>query len=101
MYLNWIGDIYKKEVFEKKWRDKLYWQPYNKKEQIESLCDLLKTLCEKFKIPRQCPETNVIIGGIENYMGVVSKSSLSFIHKDLNPSFNFKLLQKLLSNEPI
>jgi hypothetical protein len=21
-YLNWIGDIYKKEVFEKKWRDK-------------------------------------------------------------------------------
>ena len=100
-YLNWIGDIYKKEVFEKKWRDKLYWQPYNKKEQIESLCDLLKTLCEKFKIPRQCPETNVIIGGIENYMGVVSKSSLSFIHKDLNPSFNFKLLQKLLSNEPI
>jgi len=100
-YLNWIGDIYKKEVFEKKWRDRLYWQPYNKKEQIDSLSKLLLMLCEELKIPKECPETNVIIGGIENYRGVVSKSSFSFLHKDLNPSFDFKLLQKLLSNEPV
>jgi len=100
-YLNWIGDIYKKEVFEKKWRDRLYWQPYNKEEQIKSLSDLLIMLCEEFKIPMVCPETNVIISGIENYRGVVSKSSFSFLYKDLNPSFDFKLLQKLLSNEPV
>jgi MoaA/NifB/PqqE/SkfB family radical SAM enzyme len=27
-YVNWIGDIYKGNVFEKKWRDYYFWQPY-------------------------------------------------------------------------
>jgi hypothetical protein len=35
-YVNYVGDIYKKEVFEKKWRDNLYWDKYGEK-QIESL----------------------------------------------------------------
>jgi hypothetical protein len=97
-YLNWIGDIYKKEVFEKKWRDKFYWQPYNKEKQINSLVELIKGLCDDFEIPKDCPETNVIIENIENYKGVVSKSSFSFMFKDLNPSFDFKLLKKKLKN---
>lgn len=99
LYLNWLGDIYKKEVFEKKWRERMYWHPYNKKEQIDSLVYLLKMLCEEFKIPKECPETNVILSQPENYRGVLSKSSFKFIYKDLNPSFNFKLLQKLLSDD--
>ncbi len=40
-YINWIGDIYKGNVFEKKWRDYFFWQPYTK-EQVQSvnfLCD--------------------------------------------------------------
>jgi len=26
-YVNWNGDIYKEQVFEKKWRDYFFWQP--------------------------------------------------------------------------
>ena len=99
IYLNWVGDIYKKEVFEKKWRDKIFWQPYNKQEQIESLVNLLKELCKDFEIPKVCPETNVILTNVENFRGIVSKSSFGFDFKDLNPSFDFKLLQKLLNDD--
>jgi hypothetical protein len=99
IYLNWIGDIYKKEVFEKKWRDRVFWQPYNKQEQIESLVNLLKELCKDFEIPKVCPETNVILTNVENFKGIVSKSSFGFDFKDLNPSFDFKLLQKLLNDD--
>lgn len=98
-YVNWIGDIYKEEVFEKRWRDKIYWQPYDNKKQIENLVSLLIELCEKCNIPKICTETNVIQMGIENFKGVVSKSSFSMKNKDLNPSFNFKLLEKLLKND--
>jgi len=95
-YINWIGDIYKEEVFEKRWRDKSYWQPYNKEEQIKSLVLLLKELCDEFNIPKICVDTNVKQTGVESFRGIVSKSSFEFIHKDLNPSFDFKQLQKLL-----
>jgi len=95
-YLNWIGDIYKKEVFERKWRDKFYWQKYDQIEQIESLANLIIKLCEEFDIPKVCTETNVYQNGIENFKGVVSKSSFNILYKDINPSFDFKLLQNLL-----
>lgn len=98
-YVNWIGDIYKKEVFEKRWRDKIYWHPYNKKEQIQKLSNLLIELCENYNIPKNCTETNIIQIGIENFKGVVSKSSFDIKNKDLNPSFDFKLLEKLLKND--
>jgi len=98
-YVNWIGDIYKEEAFEKRWRDKIYWQPYDKPKQINNLSKLLIELCEKYNIPKICTETNVIQIGVENFKGVVSKSSFNMKNKDLNPSFNFKLLEKLLKND--
>ena len=47
-YSNWIGDIYSKSVFERKWRNKLFWEPYPK-EQIDSLISLSKKLIKKFE----------------------------------------------------
>ncbi len=38
-YVNWVGDIYKEEVFEKKWRDQLYWDKYTN-EQYENLVNV-------------------------------------------------------------
>ena len=99
VFLNWIGDIYKKEVFEKRWREKIYWQPYNEEKQIQGLVDLIKTLCKDHNIPKVCTESNVKYDGIENFKGIVSKSSYDFRVKDLNPSFNFKQLKILLKNE--
>jgi len=42
-HINWIGDIYKEKVFEKKWREKFFWDPYTEK-QIDSLDSELVTL---------------------------------------------------------
>ena len=97
-FLNWVGDIYKKEVFEKKWRDQLFWDPYNEK-QIEVLSKLTNQLCEEFNIPKTCIDSNVRQEGVENFRGIVTKSNFDFIHKDVNPSFNFKLFKKNLENE--
>lgn len=99
IYLNWIGDIYKKEVFERKWRGRNFWQPYDCEKQIKSLSDLLKNLCEEFKIPKICTETNVSLTNADKFRGVVSKSSFNVDFKDVNPSFDFKRLQKLLSDD--
>lgn len=98
MYSNWVGDIYKEEVYEKKWREEIYWDKYQKK-QIDQLSKLLINLCEKFEIPKSCVETNVKQDGVENFNGIVSKSNFDFIYKDVNPSFDFKLLKKKLQND--
>ncbi len=97
-YLNWVGDIYKKEVFEKKWRDQLFWDPYDEI-QITVLSELVHKLCEKFDIPKVCIDNNVRQDSIENFKGVVTRSNFDFIHKDVNPSFDFKLFKKKLENE--
>ena len=48
-HINWIGDIYKEKVFEKKWREKFFWDPYTKK-QIDCLVFLCKKLCKSYNI---------------------------------------------------
>lgn len=97
-YTNWIGDIYKKEVYEKKWRDYFFWEPYTE-EQMNRLSNLITELCNKFKIPKECLGHNVKDDGVEFYRGVVSKSNFDFLHKDVNPSFNFKHFKELLKND--
>ena len=94
-YVNWIGDIYKQKVYEKKWRDSFFWDPYNE-EQMKSLSKLIIELCDEFKIPKTCLGNNVKQDGVENFKGVVSKSNFDFSNKDVNPSFDFKLLQELI-----
>lgn len=100
-YLNWIGDIYKEKVFEKKWRDQFFWDQYSRK-QIESLVLLTQMLCENFDIKKQITGTNVKIPGVENFNGVTTKSNHISNCKDINPSFDFKNFEKLLNEyEPI
>jgi hypothetical protein len=100
-YVNWVGDIYKKDAVEKKWRDEFFWDPHNE-ELIVKISKLVTDLCEKFNIPKKCLGDNVRHEGVENFRGVVTRSNFDFIHKDVNPSFNFKLLKKLVENdEPI
>jgi len=97
-YVNYVGDIYKREVFQKKWRDHLYWDKYEEK-QIESLSKLLNKICDKMNIEKECIGTNVRFNEVKEFKGIVSKSNYDFIYKDLNPSFDFNLLTKLLKNE--
>jgi len=87
-YVNWIGDIYKGEVYEKKWRDYFFWHPYTK-EQITSTALLCVKLFEEVSIKKNFVGHNTKINGIEKFEGVVTRSNYESESTDVNPSFNF------------
>jgi|TARA_R110000744_G_scaffold236156_2_gene353783 hypothetical protein len=91
MYVDWLGDIYSNKVFEKKWRGKQFWDIYTK-EQTESTNTLIGELCKANDIPREFVGHNVLIEGVENFNGVVSRSNYNEYWTDLSPSFKFELL---------
>ena len=90
-YINWLGDIYNKKVYEKKWRGRLFWDIYSKK-QFEKVIELSKSLCEEYDIPFEFIGHNVIVDGVENFNGIVCRSNYNEYWRDVNPSFNFELL---------
>ena len=52
-YINWIGNIYKEKIVDKKWRDYFFWQPYTEI-QMDSLVELCKDLSKKMSINLTC-----------------------------------------------
>ena len=97
-YVNWIGDIYKGNVFEKKWRDYFFWQPYTES-QIISLANLCNELFKETKIKPNIIGHNTKLTGIEKYEGVVVRSNFDVSYTDVNPSFNFEEFLKKIENE--
>ena len=96
-HINWKGSIYNQEVYEKKWRDFFFWEPYSE-EQIKSTAELCLHLTEIFKIKKRCVGHNTKFDGVENFEGIVSKSNFDGRFTDLNPSFNFGDFIKLIEN---
>ena len=96
--INWKGSIYNQEVYEKKWRDFFFWEPYSD-EQVKSTAELCSHLTEILKIKKGCIGHNTKFEGIEHFEGIVSKSNFDGKYTDLNPSFNFGDFIKLLENE--
>ena len=99
-YVNWIGDIYKGEVYEKKWRDYFFWHPYTK-EQITSTALLCVKLSEEVSIKKNFVGHNTKINGIEKFEGVVTRSNYESDATDVSPSFNFELFTKTIENEQL
>jgi N-acetyl-anhydromuramyl-L-alanine amidase AmpD len=99
-YVNWIGNIYNQGIFEKKWRNHFFWQPYTKI-QIENLSLLISDICVEFNIPKTCIGHNVKVDGIEKFEGIVSKSNYDSEYTDLSPAFDFEELKKLLEDESV
>ena len=97
-YINWKGSIYNQQVYEKKWRDYFFWQPYTTS-QLKSTADLCNQLIQTLRIENRCIGHNTKVEGITNYEGIVSKSNFNSNFTDLNPSFNFEAFRKLLENE--
>jgi N-acetyl-anhydromuramyl-L-alanine amidase AmpD len=97
-YINWIGDIYKGNVFEKKWRDYFFWEPYSKI-QIEATAFICKKLFEEIFIKRQAVGHNTKINGAERTEGVLCRSNFSQDFTDVNPSFDFELFLKYIEDE--
>jgi N-acetyl-anhydromuramyl-L-alanine amidase AmpD len=97
-YVNWIGDIYKGEIFERKWRDYFFWQPYTE-EQLKSCADLCNKLTDDFSIDKKCVGHNTKVEGVERYNGIISKSNFNSKSTDLSPAFDFDLFIKHFENE--
>jgi N-acetyl-anhydromuramyl-L-alanine amidase AmpD len=97
-YVNWIGDIYKGEIFERKWRDYFFWQPYTE-EQLKSCAELCNKLTDDFSIDKKCVGHNTKVEGVERYNGIISKSNINSKSTDLSPAFDFDLFIKYFENE--
>ena len=97
-YINWKGSIYNQQVYEKKWRDYYFWQPYTP-EQIQITAELCKYLTNTLQIEKTCVGHNTKVDGIENFEGICSRSNYDSIFTDLSPSFNFETFIKFLENE--
>jgi hypothetical protein len=97
-YVNWIGDIYKGDVFERKWRDYFFWQPYTTI-QLENTAKLCKTLFNEVSIENNVLGHNTKISGVEKYKGIVSRSNFGIEFTDVSPAFNFEIFLKNIENE--
>lgn len=97
-YINWKGSIYNEEVYEKKWRDFFFWQPYTAN-QIKTTAEVCLQLMESLNIKRRCIGHNTKIEGAENFEGIISRSNFDIRYTDLNPSFDFNTFIKLIENE--
>jgi hypothetical protein len=97
-YINWIGNIYKGKVYERKWRDYVYWDIYTP-EQTESCFELCMKLINEFNIDKKFVGHNTKINGIEKFNGIVSRSNYSSETTDLNPSFDFEGFLKKIEDE--
>jgi hypothetical protein len=79
------------KVYEKKWRDKFFWDIYTD-EQMNTLVDVCLKSCEQHKIPKKFIGHNTLIDGIERFSGIITRSNFSSQDTDVSPSFNFAYL---------
>jgi N-acetyl-anhydromuramyl-L-alanine amidase AmpD len=99
-YINWKGSIYNKQVYEKKWRDFFFWQPYTTS-QTEMAGRLCNQLIESLNLERKFIGHNTKVEGISRFEGIVSKSNFDTAFTDLNPSFNFETFTKFIEHEQL
>jgi len=97
-YMNWIGDIYKGEVYQKRWRDHSFWSNYPD-EQLESCAKLIVELCEELGIPINLVGHNVKLDNALKFEGVLTRSNYNEYWTDLSPSFNFEKLKTYINEK--
>lgn len=97
-YINWIGSIYKQEVYNKKWRDYFFWEPYDNR-QFDMTVKLCNELLDNMNIRKKFVGYNTYVSHIENYPGVVTRSNFDTKFTDLSPAFNYELFSKMIDNE--
>jgi len=97
-YINWIGDIYNGPVFDRKWRDYFFWQPYTTS-QINKTIEICKNICNEMSIKKNLVGHNTKINGIKKFKGIVTKSNFDIEFTDLSPAFNFEEFAKEFENE--
>lgn len=93
-YIDCVDNIYKKRVnvFEKRWRNYNFWEPYTQK-QLKETINLVAYLCEEYGINKKVVSHNTKVDGIESFSGVAYRSNFFKEYTDVNPSFDFKKLK--------
>ncbi len=97
-YVNWIGDIYKGEVYQKRWRDHSFWSNYPD-EQLRSCAELIVTVCQELGIPINLVGHNVKLDKALNFEGILTRSNYNEYWTDLSPSFNFEKLKTYIDEK--
>jgi len=97
-FMNWVGNIKKQDIYEKKWRDYFFWDIYSE-QQIKTSVELCKEVMNENNIRQKFIGHNTKITGVEDFKGVVSRSNYSTYYTDINPSFPFHEFKTLIENE--
>lgn len=97
-HINWIGNIYKEKVIDRKWRDYFFWQPYTDI-QLEKTAELCLDLSNRFGIKPISVGHNTKVKGVESFLGIITRSNFDEFATDLSPAFDFEKFNKLLKNE--
>lgn len=97
-FVNWIGNIKKENIYEKKWRDYFFWDIYSN-EQIKSSVKLIREVMSEYNINNKFIGHNTKISGVEEYNGVVSRSNYSTYYTDINPAFPFQQFKSIIEDE--
>lgn len=97
-HINWIGNIYKEKVIDRKWRDYFFWQPYTDI-QLEKTAELCKELSNKYGIQLNSVGHNTKVKGVESFLGIITRSNFDEFATDLSPAFDFEKFNKLLKDE--
>jgi N-acetyl-anhydromuramyl-L-alanine amidase AmpD len=97
-YSNWIGNIYKEKVFDRKWRDYFFWHPYTEV-QLEKLAELCKKISQEYGILLNFVGHNTKVKGIESFLGIITRSNFDEFATDLSPAFDYERFKMLLKDE--
>ena len=97
-YINWIGNIYNGEVYDKKWRDYFTWQPYTEI-QLTKTSELCLMLLDNFNIRKRFIGHNTKVDDIEYFDGIITRSNLDSSYTDLSPAFNYQLFKRYIEYE--
>ncbi len=97
-YMNWIGDIDKGEVYQKRWRDHSFWSNYPDI-QLKSCAELVVKICDELDIPINLVGHNVKVDNALKFEGILTRSNYNEYWTDLSPSFNFEKLKTYIDEK--
>ncbi len=80
----------------KKWRNYTIWESYNDIQYI-SLSELINMLCAIHNIPLEVIDNN-LKKDLNNYKGILYRSNIDEIYRDISPAFDVEKLTNYLKN---
>lgn len=96
-FVNWIDEeCSEKLVFEKLWKNTRYWETYTAA-QYDSVVYLCNYLSKEMDIHMDALGFNVYHDTTDKFYGIVTRSNYDSDYCDLNPSFDFQKLMKMLN----